>query len=145
MTLGEKTASVVPAANVLVASRDGTYARHLVERLRSMGMGAVLWNPPADDPAPDPALVDVLLLETDGFGDGDWGLVERTRDRSPLVEIIAISSDPDVGTAVEVLRSGVFSVVSYPVSDDQLAEVIVEACKRKRRGEERLKTIDGAP
>jgi DNA-binding NtrC family response regulator len=139
--------SLQPAASVLVASRDGTYARYLVERLRSIGMKADHWVSPTDEhtAGPDPSRVDVLLLETDGFRDPDWTLVERVRDQAPLVEIIAISSDPNVEEVVEVLRSGVFSVVSYPVSDDQLAEVIVEACRRKRRGEERLKALGGTP
>lgn len=110
-------------------------------------MEAAHWIPPGggNQAEPDLSSVDVLLVETDGFRDPEWTLVERVRERSPLLEIIAISSDPNVETAVEVLRSGVFSVVSYPVSDDQLAEVILEACRRKRHGEERLKFLGRTP
>jgi FixJ family two-component response regulator len=89
------------------------------------------------------ALADVLVLETCGLGDPEWSLVHRLLEASPLMEVVEISTDADVGQAVEELRSGVFAVFAYPVSDEDLAAAIVGAAARKRRAEERLRAISG--
>ena len=127
-----------------MASHDPVYAACLEASLRARGMDAVPAEPRrmTTGDGLDLDSVDVLLLETWGLGDSEWALVERVRDRSPMTEIVAISSDPEVEGAVQALRSGVFAVLAYPVSDDQLVEAIAAACARKRRGEQRMKALE---
>ena len=132
-------------ARVLLMSRDGVYSRFLAERLAREGMRVQLSAKPGTGVTAelDAAPIDVVIVETHGLGETDWALVELVRERAPLIEVIAISAGPLVDTAVEALRSGVFSILAYPVTDDQLARDVARACARKRRGEARLKATEG--
>ncbi len=136
-----------PRTRVLVASRDQVFARSLKVSLESKGAEVHLWEGTGAWSAEGPQLegVDVLLVETYGLGDAEWSLVERVRERSPMIEIVAISEDPLVESAVQALRSGVYALFAYPVSDDQLMGAITEATARKRRGEQRIRALERAP
>ncbi len=129
---------------VLVTSRDAVYSRFLFDRLVAEGMQVTRPPAPAGGFAsvPDSSEIDVVLVETYGLDDAAWALIELVRERAPLIEVIAISSGPLVDRAVQALRLGVFSILSYPVSDDQLVSEITRACARKRRGEARLKATE---
>lgn len=130
---------------VLLMSRDGVYSRFLAERLSREGMRVQLSAAVGAGVAAalDAAQIDVVIVETHGLGETDWALVELVRERAPLIEIIAISAGPLVDAAVEALRSGVFSILAYPVTDDQLVRDVSRACARKRRGEARLMATEG--
>jgi DNA-binding NtrC family response regulator len=134
---------LLPGTRVLVASRDRVFTQGLQESLRARGAQVHSWDGARAWSADKPQLerVDVLLIEAHGLGEAEWALVDRVRDRSPLIEIVAISSDPLVESAVQALRSGLYTLLAYPVSDDQLAEVIAEASDRKRRSEERIEAL----
>jgi DNA-binding NtrC family response regulator len=139
-----RPATLPPGTKVLVASRDRVFARSLQGPLEARGAEVHLWEGPGDWSADGalPESIDVLLIETWGLGAPEWSLVEQVRDRSPMIEIVAISEDPVVGAAVEALRSGVYTLLPYPVSDAQLLEAIAEATSRKRRGEERIRDLE---
>jgi DNA-binding NtrC family response regulator len=141
------SSNLAPWTRVLVASRDRVFARSLEASLESKGAEVHLWEGPGAWSAEGPQLeeVDVLLVETYGLREAEWSLVERARERSPMVEIVAISEDPLVEGAVQALRSGVYTLLAYPVSDDQLLEAITEATARKRRGEKRIKALERPP
>ena len=130
---------------VLLMSRDGVYSRFLAERLSHEGMRVQLSAAVGAGVAAalDAAQIDVVIVETHGLDETDWALVELVRERAPLIEIIAISAGPLVDAAVEALRSGVFSILAYPVTDDQLMRDVARACARKRRGEARLMATEG--
>ena len=132
-------------ARVLLMSNDVVYSRFLAERLSREGMSVRLSAVPnaASAAALDTSNIDVVIVETHGLGESDWALVEVIRERAPLVEVIAISAGPLVAAAVEALRSGVFSILAYPVTDNQLVRDVSRACARKQRGEARLRATEG--
>ena len=135
--------SLPPGTCVVIASRDHFFARSLQSSLEARGADVHLWermSPTLDCVKLEG--VDVLLIETHGLGEADASLIERVRERSPLIEIVAISEDPLVESAVQALRSGVYTLLAYPVSDTQLAVAIREATLRKRRGEQRIKALE---
>ena len=133
-----------PWTRVLVASRDRVLARSLEAALQANGAEVRLWEGRGAWSAEAIQLegVDVLLVETSGSRETEWALVERVRERSPMVEIVAISEDPVVEGAVQALRNGVYTLLAYPVSDDQLVEAITQATARKRRGEQRIRALE---
>jgi DNA-binding NtrC family response regulator len=138
------SSSFPPWTHVLVASRDRVLARSLEATLDSHGAKVRLWEGRGGWSAEEPQLqgIDVLLVETSRSGESEWSLVERVRERSPMVEIVAISEDPMVEGAVQALRNGVYTLLAYPVSDDQLLEAITQATARKRRGEQRIQALE---
>jgi DNA-binding NtrC family response regulator len=141
------TNSFPPWTRVLLASRDRVFARSLAASLESHGAEVHVWHGPGAWSSDEPRLlgVDVLLVETCGFREAEWSLVERVREHSPMVEIVAISDDPLVESAVQALRSGVYTLLAYPVSDQQLLEAITQATARKRRGEQRIRALESPP
>lgn len=129
---------------VVVVSSDRVYASSLAEFLTAAGMTVRCLSP--TQRLPDPVLTegwaDVVLVEIHGLDSSEWRLLEDVRRREPLVEVVAISSDPVVEDAVCALREGVYSVLQYPVSSEQLADTITRAVARKRRAEGRLRELD---
>ncbi len=134
-----------PWANVLVASRDRVLARSLEATLESRGVTVRLWEGSGGWSAEEPLLqgIDVVLVETSALREAEWSLVESVRERSPMVEIVAISEDTMVEGAVQALRNGVYTLLAYPVSDERLLEAIAQAAARKRRGEQRIRALEG--
>lgn len=133
-----------PWTRVLVASRDRAVARSLEATLEANGVEVRRWDGRAAHSADAAQLegVDVLLVETSGWRDAEWSLVERVRERSPMVEIVAISEDPVVDGAVQALRTGVYTLLAYPASDERLVDAITQATARKRRGEQRIRALE---
>jgi DNA-binding NtrC family response regulator len=164
--------SIQLPVRVLIASRDPAYRRVLAGCLGGKGFDIYLLESSADrrgsnravaagfgDEIGDLSRIDVLLIETHGLGEAEWLLVEQVRERSPMIEIVAISdawteegpvgaalvshgSRPLLDRAIQAVREGVFAVLAYPVSDRQLEEAILSASRRKRRGEERIEALN---
>lgn len=127
---------------VAVVSADPVYVQTLTEFLRRRGIEVSRAGADAASGL-DLDRVDVLLVETHGAAADEWALLERVRRQAPLVEVVAISSDPLVREAVRALRAGLYAVLQYPVSGDQLAETIAGAGTRKRRAEVRMRQLNG--
>ena len=138
-----------PAARlrVVVVSHHAEDARELVASLADAGTaaraatrGAVMaWGDG------EVRAVEVVVLETAELGDEELGLVERVRERSPMTEIVVLSSDPRTEGAVQAVRSGVHSVLRAPVSPERLACEIEAARKRRRHGETRMSELSKEP
>jgi DNA-binding NtrC family response regulator len=133
-----------PRIRVLVAARDPAIARGLLEMLEAIGMEVHQGEPQgAVQGGADLATIDILLLETSAFGDAEWALVERVREGSPMVEIVAVSADLAVENAVTAVRAGVYTVLGAPVTPGALVAAIRSAHDRKRRGEQRIQVLNG--
>ena len=85
-----------------------------------------------------PRDVDVLVIDLNDMTEPECAFLDGIRENSPMVEIVVITSDPTVRDAVDVFRSGVFAVIRYPFSDDQIVDVVLRAGRRKRWGERRI-------
>jgi len=133
-----------PRIRVLVAAREPAVARGLLEMLEVIGMEVHRGEPPiAVRGGHDLATIDILLIETAAFGDAEWALVERVREGSPMVEIVAVSAEATVESAVTAVRAGVYAVLNAPVTPAALVAAIQGAHDRKRRGEERIQALNG--
>jgi len=130
---------------VLIAVHGLVYARSLQDSLEQRGVAVSVWQLTPETPLDSDralAAVDVLLVDADELSDAELSLVECARERFPLVEIVALSSNPGIEGAVQALRDGFYTILLYPVSDDELTSVINDACARKRRGEQRIKDLE---
>jgi len=130
---------------VLVASSDSIYASCLGERLEKHGMEVRCYQAQQADSSelPDLSDIDVMVVETHGLKDDAWSLLEQVREQSPMIEILAICSDPEIESTVSAMRNGVFAILTYPVSDGPLAEAIQQAYQRKSAAEQRIKVLNG--
>jgi DNA-binding NtrC family response regulator len=144
--MARPVASEGKSIHVLVASSDAFYAQHLCVRLQKKAMIVSSCQTQQIDAYErlDLSETDVIVVETHGLRDNAWSFLEQAREQTPLIEIVAICSDLEIEGTVSALRNGVFAILTYPVSDDELAEAIVQASQRKAKSEQRLKALNCA-
>jgi DNA-binding NtrC family response regulator len=128
-----KSIRSAPCIRLSMASRDRAFARSLGASRRAKGVGVHLWEG-RDARAAEEPLLRAVDVESHGLRDAEWSLVERVRERSPMVEIVAISDDPAVESMVQALRIGVYTLLADPVSDDKLLRAITEAAAQASWG-----------
>lgn len=143
-TNGTRDASDEGPIRVVVASSDRLYADTLTRLLERAGASVTRCAPAAPQ-----AMVfeqighcDVLVVETDGGRDEELELVASVRAVSPLVEVIAISSEAKVPQAVRGFRSGLFAVMEHAAAARELTATVAAAARRKRRAERRIRELD---
>ena len=138
------TSSTPPARpedpiRVAVLSADRVFADSLAVTLAGEGLFAVRLAPAQ---AAGSTGLDVVVVESSGLDDPLWRTAEALRLDDPLVELVVVTSEPDVHDAVETVRSGAYTVLQYPVSGEELAAAVVAAGRRKRRARRRINQID---
>ena len=74
----------------------------------------------------DVIIADVILPKMTGVD-----LVRNIREKSEDIEIILISGEPTVSTAIEAMRGRVYDYLSKPVSGEELCQVVAHAAKVK--------------
>jgi DNA-binding NtrC family response regulator len=126
---------------VLVAARTEVVRRGLVDQLRSLGLEVQSGEPADLEAGPDLAGTDVLVYGAARLAEDELTLLEHVRERSPLVEVVVVSSDQGVDHTVQALRSGVYALLPAPATTEQLATTIVGAYARKRHGEQRMRAL----
>lgn len=139
---GDRTTPI----RVVVASRDRVYAASLARQFADVGIVVTQCMPgeECESVAEDIGRADVLVMESDGSRDDERALLARVRALSPLVEVIAISAKTAVVEAVRGFRSGLFAVLELPVASEELVATVTDACRRKRRAEDRIRELDRA-
>jgi two-component system cell cycle response regulator len=75
----------------------------------------------------DLLLTDILMPGMDGIE-----LVEQARRRDPDLEVVAITADDKVSTAVRAMKAGCADFLVKPVSNEELAALIERALERRR-------------
>lgn len=130
------TVFVMAAPRVAVLSRDPAFA----ESLRASVADAMVVL--QDDVSPgEQDDVDVVVLE-DLDHDEEERIIARLRSSAPLTEVVVIASHRPMEEAMSALRSGVFAVLTYPVSTNELVNEIASAAARKRRAEARIRQLE---
>lgn len=84
---------------------------------------------------------DVVVLE-DLDRDEEQRVIAHLRSRAPLAEVVVIASHRPMEEAMSALRSGVFAVLTHPVSTQEIVNEIARAATRKRRAEARIRQLE---
>jgi DNA-binding NtrC family response regulator len=120
-------------ARVLVVD-DETIARHLaVEILRRAGYDTLSVNDGAQaipllrDRGVDVVVSDLMMPRVGGLELLDW-----MSKHTPDVELVLITANNDVGTAVQAMRRGAFDYLTKPFVTDQLRNTVQHAVERRR-------------
>ena len=59
-------------------------------------------------------------------------VIKRVKDERPDTEVIVITGDPSVSTAVEAMKTGVADYLPKPFTDDELRVAVGDALKEKK-------------
>lgn len=132
----QNEAFVMAPPRVAILSRDPAFA----ESLRA-SFAATIVALPAGGSDRVPADADVVVLEDLGHEE-EQRVIEHLRCSAPLAEVVVIATHRPMEEAMSALRSGVFAVLTYPVSTDELVNEITRATSRKRRAEARIRQLE---
>jgi len=78
-------------------------------------------------------ILDVKMPEMDGIE-----TLAEIKKRFPLVEVIMLSAQSTVETAIEGMKKGAFDYLMKPCEIDQIIAKVGEAAAKKRRHEEKI-------
>lgn len=85
----------------------------------------------------DVTVLDVLMPGKDGVE-----TLREIKSAKPLVEVIMLTGNATVETAVEGMKKGAFDYLMKPTETKDLVEKIVRAYKRKVEHEERIRNAE---
>ena len=80
----------------------------------------------------DVVVSDIIMPRITGID-----LLRRIHDRWPDIQVIMITGEPNVNTAVEAVRSGAFDYLSKPISRDDMRKVVFNAGRIKALSDEK--------
>ena len=83
--------------------------------------------------------VDVVILDVLMPGKDGVTTLREIKARNPLVEVVMLTGNATVESAVEGMKIGAFDYLMKPVELRDLVEKIVKAYKRKAEQEERIR------
>jgi len=78
-------------------------------------------------------ILDVMMPEMDGIE-----TLAKIKKDYPLVEVIMLSGQATVESAIEGMKRGAFDYLMKPCDIDQLMEKVTEAAAKKRQHEEKI-------
>jgi len=85
----------------------------------------------------DVTVLDVLMPGKDGIE-----TLRELKSMNPLIEVIMLTGNATVETAVEGMKKGAFDYLMKPTETKDLVEKIVKAYKRKAEHEERIRSAE---
>jgi two-component system NtrC family sensor kinase len=119
------------------------FVRLLAERLLARDF-PVLWAVDAaqgiglvESEAPAAVVLDVNLPDRSGLE-----VLGEIKERWPLVQVVMLTGQSDVATAVRGMKLGAADYLVKPVNFDQLVRVLVRAGERRLNQEESLRMIE---
>jgi DNA-binding NtrC family response regulator len=135
----------MPSTSLLIVDDEREFAEIIAQRLNKRGFTATT----ADSGETalsclhdgiDVVLLDVVMLGMDGIA-----TLNAIKKHHPLVEVIMLTGQATVDTAVEAIKKGAFNYLIKPCKIDDLIAHIEEALKRKRNRESRILEVRMTP
>ena len=81
---------------------------------------------------------DLILSDVNMPGISGMGLLSLCRDKYPHIEIILITGDPELDSAVDSIKLGAFDYLSKPILPDKLYERVSSALKQRQKKDDTL-------
>jgi two-component system, OmpR family, response regulator CpxR len=86
--------------------------------------------------------VDVVILDVAMPGKDGVATLKEIKQLDPILEVIMLTGNATVDTAVEGMRLGAYDYLMKPTETKDLLEKIVKAYKRKTEQEERIRQAE---
>jgi len=86
--------------------------------------------------------VDVVILDVAMPGKDGVATLKEIKQVDPIVEVIMLTGNATVDSAVEGMRLGAYDYLMKPTETKDLLEKIVKAYKRKTEQEERIRQAE---
>ena len=127
-------------ANVLMVDDEVEFVETFSERLEMRGLeiskafsGKEALKTLKKDKNIEVVILDVNMPEMDGIE-----TLAEIKKKFPLVEVIMLSGQATVESAIEGMKRGAFDYLMKPCEMDQIIAKVSEAAAKKRRHEEKI-------
>ncbi len=132
--------------SLLVVDDEQAFTELLAQRLQKRGFTA---RTAADGRTALDVLrqetIEVVILDIAMAGMNGIEILKALKNSHPLIEVIMLTGNATVDTAVEAIRLGAFNYLMKPCEIDDLVFHIQEALKRKRGREARILEVRMTP
>ncbi|MBC8876469.1 MAG: response regulator [Planctomycetes bacterium] len=126
--------------HVLLVDDEAEFLEYLKSRLESRGLTVFSAASGLDAlRTVDQQRIDVVVLDVRMPGIGGLEVLRKTKQKHPLVEVIMLSGNATVESAIDGLKLGAFDYVTKPCDMSDLLEKINAAYARKETAEEKIR------
>ena len=135
------------SAVILIVDDERLYGDVVTQRLRQRGFAAdaVSRGLEALRRLEETNTIEVVLLDLkmplmDGIA-----TLQLIKKQYPLVEVVMLTGDATIDSAIEAMKSGAFDYLVKPFDIDQVIDKINAAAKRKRDREAKIREVRSRP
>ncbi|UCH22232.1 MAG: response regulator [Deltaproteobacteria bacterium] len=127
-------------ANVLLVDDEVSFVESMAERLtiRNLETVSALNGEEALAQLEIKPDIEVVLLDVKMPGMDGIEVLRQIKKKHPLVEVIMLSGQATVESAIEGMKLGAFDYLLKPCEMDQLISKVKEAAAKKRKHEEKI-------
>ena len=135
------------SAVILIVDDERSFGDVVAQRLRQRGFAAVAVTSGLDAlkrlegiNSIEVVLLDLKMPVMDGIA-----TLQMIKKGCPLVEVVMLTGDATIDSAIEAMKSGAFDYLVKPFDIDHLIDKINAAVKRKRDREARIRKVRSRP
>jgi len=127
-------------ANVLLVDDEVSFIETFSERLvmRNLEISKAFSGEEALQVLEANKTIEAVILDVKMPGMDGIETLAEIKKRYPLVEVIMLSGNADVESAIEGMKQGAFDYLMKPCDMDQMIAKVTEAAAKKRRHEEKI-------
>ncbi len=127
-------------ANILLVDDEVSFVEAVGERLelRNLEISKAFSGEEALQMLEENKNVEVVILDVKMPGMDGIETLAEIKKKFPLVEVIMLSGQATVESAIEGMKQGAFDYLMKPVDMDQIITKVTEAAAKKRQHEEKI-------
>ncbi|MEN8690446.1 MAG: response regulator [Desulfobacterales bacterium] len=135
------------SAVILIVDDERLYGDVVAQRLKQRGFAAdaVSSGPDALKRLEETNTIEVVLLDLKMPVMDGIATLQLIKKGHPLVEVVMLTGDATIDSAIEAMKSGAFDYLVKPFDIDQLIDKINTAAKRKRDREAGIREVRSRP
>ncbi len=127
-------------ANILLVDDEVSFVETFSERLelRNLEISKAFSGEDALRALEENKLIEVVILDVKMPGMDGIETLAEIKKKFPLVEVIMLSGQATVESAIEGMKQGAFDYLMKPCDMDKLMAKVTEAAAKKRQHEEKI-------
>jgi DNA-binding NtrC family response regulator len=135
------------SAVILIVDDERSFGEVVAQRLRQRGFTAmaVANGPDALKRLEETSAIEVVLLDLKMPVMDGIAALQLIKEKYPLVEVVMLTGDATIDSAIEAMKSGAFDYLVKPFDIDQVTDKINAATKRKRNREAGIREVRSRP
>jgi DNA-binding NtrC family response regulator len=135
------------SAVILIVDDGRSFGDVVAQRLRQRGFTAmaVANGPDALKRLEETSTIEVVLLDLKMPVMDGIAALQLIKKKYPLVEVVMLTGDATIDSAIEAMKSGAFDYLVKPLDIDQVTDKINAATKRKRNREAGIREVRSRP